>query len=74
MKASIYGIMMYVTPTEIPPGWPVPPAFYDPDCGLRNFHEGIEQLQLAEALGFDAFFVSDHPAWGPECYRSSEKA
>ncbi|MDQ4076066.1 MAG: LLM class flavin-dependent oxidoreductase, partial [Chloroflexota bacterium] len=24
--------------------------------------------QLAEALGFDALFLSDHPAWGLECW------
>src|SRR6266487_478896 len=24
--------------------------------------------RLAETLGFDAFFVGDHPAWGPECW------
>ena len=24
--------------------------------------------RLAERLGFDAFFFSDHPAWGPECW------
>lgn len=24
--------------------------------------------RLAEALGFDAFFVGDHPGWGPDCW------
>src|SRR4051794_39402559 len=24
--------------------------------------------RLAEALGFDAFFVGDHPAWAPEAW------
>jgi alkanesulfonate monooxygenase SsuD/methylene tetrahydromethanopterin reductase-like flavin-dependent oxidoreductase (luciferase family) len=28
----------------------------------------LEAGRLAEEIGFDAFFLADHPAWGPECW------
>src|SRR5687767_7510539 len=36
----------------------------DPEPGQRILAAG----QLADDLGLDAFYVSDHPADGPECW------
>jgi hypothetical protein len=34
MKASLYARMQYVTPQNLPGGWPVAPALYDPKVGM----------------------------------------
>jgi alkanesulfonate monooxygenase SsuD/methylene tetrahydromethanopterin reductase-like flavin-dependent oxidoreductase (luciferase family) len=62
-------------------GWPLNPWVAQHqdqvDFALQVFPVGSDgnptgQLlaagQFAEALGFDAFFFADHPAWGPECW------
>jgi alkanesulfonate monooxygenase SsuD/methylene tetrahydromethanopterin reductase-like flavin-dependent oxidoreductase (luciferase family) len=36
----------------------------DPEPGAAEIAAGI----LAEQLGFDAFFLGDHPAWAPDCW------
>jgi alkanesulfonate monooxygenase SsuD/methylene tetrahydromethanopterin reductase-like flavin-dependent oxidoreductase (luciferase family) len=60
MKASLFGSMMYVSPQEIPGGWPVAPAHYDRTIGLRSFHEGLEQIEFADRLGYDWVSFSEH--------------
>jgi len=36
----------------------------DPEPGAAEIAAG----QLAESLGYDAFFLGDHPAWAPDCW------
>src|SRR5829696_2678767 len=36
----------------------------DPEPGAAELAAG----QLAEDLGYDAFFLGDHPAWAPDCW------
>jgi len=36
----------------------------DPEPGAAEIAAG----QLAEELGYDAFFLGDHPAWAPESW------
>ena len=37
MKASRYARMQYVTPQDLPGGWPIAPALYDPKIGMQCF-------------------------------------
>ena len=39
-------------------------AYGEGPPGKRLLHAG----RLADAHGFDAFFLGDHPAWAPECW------
>lgn len=60
MKASYFGCMGYAERDRFPAGWPVPPAFHDPEVSLRSYREGIEECELAEDLGFDWISLSEH--------------
>ncbi len=60
MEASMFGVLAYVSPDEIPPGWPVPPAYYDRETGRRSLHHGLEQAEFADRLGFDWISFSEH--------------
>lgn len=41
---------------------------YPVDTPDKPIERMLAAGRLAEALGFDAFFFGDHPAWGPECW------
>lgn len=60
MIASVLPTMSYMSPQEMTAGWPTPPANYDREIGLRNFHEGAERMQFADELGFDWVSFSEH--------------
>ena len=60
MKASYFGCMGYAERDRFPAGWPVPPAFHDPEVSLRSYQEGMEECELAEDLGFDWISLSEH--------------
>jgi alkanesulfonate monooxygenase SsuD/methylene tetrahydromethanopterin reductase-like flavin-dependent oxidoreductase (luciferase family) len=60
MKASLYARMQYVTPQNLPGGWPTAPAMYDQRIGMQNFQEGMEKLEFADHLGFDWISFSEH--------------
>lgn len=60
MKASLYARMQYVTPQNLPGGWPVAPALYDPKIGMQCFQDGMKNLEFADHLGFDWISFSEH--------------
>jgi alkanesulfonate monooxygenase SsuD/methylene tetrahydromethanopterin reductase-like flavin-dependent oxidoreductase (luciferase family) len=60
MKASLYARMQYVTPQNLPGGWPVAPALYDPKIGMQCFQDGMEKLEFTDQLGFDWISFSEH--------------
>jgi alkanesulfonate monooxygenase SsuD/methylene tetrahydromethanopterin reductase-like flavin-dependent oxidoreductase (luciferase family) len=60
MKVSVWAKMSYLTAQQVPDGWPVPPAYYDRETGLQSYRHAIEQLELADALGFDWISFSEH--------------
>src|SRR5712692_9658679 len=60
MKTSYFQVGSYSAPREIRPEWPLPPAYYDPECGRRSLHQAIEQCELADQLGFDWVSFSEH--------------
>lgn len=60
MKASFFQRGGYSAPQEIRSTWPIPPARYNPEFGLRSLHHAIEQCELADSLGFDWVSFSEH--------------
>ena len=60
MKASYFGCMSYADRDSFPDGWPVPPAFHDPEVSQRSYREGMAECELAESLGFDWISLSEH--------------
>ena len=60
MKASYFGCMSYSDRDKFPAGWPVPPAFHDPDVSQRSYREGMAECELAESVGFDWISLSEH--------------
>ena len=60
MKASYFGCMGYSERHKFPPGWPVPPAYHDPEVSMQSYREGMEECELAEELGFDWLSLSEH--------------
>jgi alkanesulfonate monooxygenase SsuD/methylene tetrahydromethanopterin reductase-like flavin-dependent oxidoreductase (luciferase family) len=56
----MFGVLAYVSPHEIPPGWPVPPVYYDRETGHQSLHHGLEQAEFADQLGFDWVSFSEH--------------
>lgn len=60
MKASYFGCMSYSDRDKFPAGWPVPPAFHDPEVSQRSYREGMAECELAESLGFDWISLSEH--------------
>lgn len=53
MKASYLGAMGYSQRYTFPTTWPIPPSYHDPETSVQSYHEGIEECELAEAMGFD---------------------
>jgi alkanesulfonate monooxygenase SsuD/methylene tetrahydromethanopterin reductase-like flavin-dependent oxidoreductase (luciferase family) len=61
MKASLFCTNRYLSgEAMVYPGWPVPPALYQPDVGLRSFSHSLEQVRLADDLGFDWISCAEH--------------
>jgi alkanesulfonate monooxygenase SsuD/methylene tetrahydromethanopterin reductase-like flavin-dependent oxidoreductase (luciferase family) len=61
MKASFFCTNRYLSREALAhPGWPVPPALYDPATGLRSLEETLEQVRFADELGFDWVSCSEH--------------
>jgi alkanesulfonate monooxygenase SsuD/methylene tetrahydromethanopterin reductase-like flavin-dependent oxidoreductase (luciferase family) len=61
MKASLFCTNRYLSrEAMVYPGWPVPPALYRPDVGLRSFSHSLAQVRLADDLGFDWISCSEH--------------
>lgn len=60
MKASYFSCMSYSERDRFPAGWPVPPAFHDPEVSQRSYQEGMTECELAESLGFDWISLSEH--------------
>jgi alkanesulfonate monooxygenase SsuD/methylene tetrahydromethanopterin reductase-like flavin-dependent oxidoreductase (luciferase family) len=60
VKASIYSVFSYSSPDPVPAAWPVPPAYYDRRLGLQSLFQTIEQLELADRLGFDWVSFAEH--------------
>ncbi len=60
MKASYFGCMGYLEREKFPAGWPVPPAFYDPEVAMQSYRDGMAECRLAEEVGFDWVSLSEH--------------
>ena len=60
MKASYFACMGYSERHKFPPGWPVPPAYHDPEVSMQSYREGMAECELAEELGFDWLSLSEH--------------
>lgn len=59
MKAAIFSSCPYLGPA--PRGvWPVPAPAYQPDVAERSMAACLEQLQLADEVGFDWVTVAEH--------------
>ena len=60
MKASFFCTNRYVSrDAMVYPGWPVPPALYRPETGLRSLKDSLEQVRMADELGFDWISCSE---------------
>ena len=60
MKASYFACMGYSGRDKFPTGWPVPPAYYDPQTAMQSYREGLAECRLAEEVGFDWVSLSEH--------------
>lgn len=60
MKASLFAQMGYAERHTFPATWPVPPSYHDPTVTMRSYAEGLEECELAEAMGFDWISCSEH--------------
>jgi len=60
MKASYFGPMGYSQRHEFPDGWPIPPAYHDPETSVRSYQEGMEECEFAEEMGFEWISLSEH--------------
>ena len=58
MKAALFNPIRYAGPT--PGGWPVAPSVYDLEIGQRSMRGALENLRLADELGFDWVTVAEH--------------
>jgi alkanesulfonate monooxygenase SsuD/methylene tetrahydromethanopterin reductase-like flavin-dependent oxidoreductase (luciferase family) len=58
MKAALFNPIRYGGPA--PAGWPVAPRAYDLDIGQRSILGGLENLRLADEIGFDWVTVAEH--------------
>jgi alkanesulfonate monooxygenase SsuD/methylene tetrahydromethanopterin reductase-like flavin-dependent oxidoreductase (luciferase family) len=62
VKVSYFCLAPYASPEllSVPRGWPLSPALYDPEIGLRSIDNALEQAATAEELGFDWISASEH--------------
>ena len=60
MKASMFAGMGYSQRATFPSTWPVSPVHADPETSVQSYREGMDECQLAEAMGFDWLSFSEH--------------
>lgn len=60
MKASLFAQMGYSERHKFPATWPVPPSDHDPAVTMQSYADGLEECELAEAMGFDWISCSEH--------------
>jgi alkanesulfonate monooxygenase SsuD/methylene tetrahydromethanopterin reductase-like flavin-dependent oxidoreductase (luciferase family) len=61
MKASLFCTNSYTSPEPFRhPGWPVPPALYRAEVGLRSVEVALEHAKLADDVGFDWVSCAEH--------------
>jgi alkanesulfonate monooxygenase SsuD/methylene tetrahydromethanopterin reductase-like flavin-dependent oxidoreductase (luciferase family) len=60
VQVSYFETARYQVPPTVPTEWPVPPAAYDGEAGMRAYRGMIERLHYVEELGFDWISVSEH--------------
>jgi alkanesulfonate monooxygenase SsuD/methylene tetrahydromethanopterin reductase-like flavin-dependent oxidoreductase (luciferase family) len=58
MQAALFNPIRYGGPS--PAGWPVAPSAYDLEIGQRSMLGALENLRLADDLGFDWVTVAEH--------------
>jgi len=58
MKAALFNPIRYSGSS--PAGWPVAPSSYDLEIGQRSMLGGLENLRIADELGFDWVTVAEH--------------
>jgi alkanesulfonate monooxygenase SsuD/methylene tetrahydromethanopterin reductase-like flavin-dependent oxidoreductase (luciferase family) len=65
MKFSFFNTFVYSS-AELSTrggGWPIPPSLYDPALGEKTFEQGLDEVRLADELGFDWVSASEHHYW-----------
>ncbi len=60
MKACFFAQMGYADRHKFPATWPVPPGDHDPEITMQSYEEGLEECELAKAMGFDWISCSEH--------------
>jgi alkanesulfonate monooxygenase SsuD/methylene tetrahydromethanopterin reductase-like flavin-dependent oxidoreductase (luciferase family) len=60
MRAALFSPMHYAGRAGRPGAWPVAGALYATDLGQQTLHDGLEQFELADRLGFDWVTVAEH--------------
>ena len=60
MKFSVFNGVPYGPVNGRPKGWPVANALFDTERGPRAYAECIEEVQLADELGFDWIACAEH--------------
>jgi alkanesulfonate monooxygenase SsuD/methylene tetrahydromethanopterin reductase-like flavin-dependent oxidoreductase (luciferase family) len=60
VKASIFQPVPYTPSEPVTLRWPMAGADYDAEVGQRSFRQAIEQVVLAEEVGFDWVSVAEH--------------
>ena len=58
MDTIVFHLMPYQATTD--EAWPFPNDTFDPDLGSSYYEEYFQQLELAEALGFDGIGFNEH--------------
>lgn len=60
MKASFLPTTTYGVQSVYETGWPSPPELFEPESGQRMMEELLEQITLADEVGFDWISFSEH--------------
>ncbi len=60
MEAWVFFPVTYVPDRPLPQVWPLPTSAYDRATGDAAFEHALEQMEYAEALGFDGVDVAEH--------------
>src|SRR2546429_590769 len=61
MKFYYFHLMPYVMEHDEPSSWvTLSNRFYDPKVGQTLYHQYLDQLEYAEALGWDGLCVNEH--------------
>ena len=59
MKVGLWQPVEYAA-EGLPPGWPAPPARWEPERGVESVRRAFELYDLAVANGFDMLSVAEH--------------